>query len=61
MATSRFCWGAHDPPTPKSLRTLATHIVAYPWDATLPLRDWGNTVLSRWPGEAPTGGGVRGE
>ena len=46
MATSRFCWGAHDPPTPKALRTLATHIVGYPWNATsLPLRDWGSTVL----------------
>ena len=46
MATSHFCWGAHEPPTPKSLRTLATHIVAYPWNATaLPLRDWGSTVL----------------
>ena len=46
MATSRFCWSAHDPPTPKALRTLATHIVAYPWNASsLPLRDWGSTVL----------------
>ena len=46
MATSRFCWGAHDPPTVKALRTLATHIVGYPWNATaLPLRDWGSTVL----------------
>ena len=45
-APSSFCWGAHDPPTPKALRTLATHIVAYPWNATsLPLREWGNTVL----------------
>ena len=46
MATSRFCWGAHDPPTVKALRTLATHIVGYPWNATaLPLRDWRSTVL----------------
>ena len=46
-APSSFCWGAHDPPTPKALRTLATHIVAYPWNGAipLPLREWGNTVL----------------
>ena len=50
MAASRFCWGAHDPPTVKALRTLATHIVGTLNATALPLRNWGSFVLYRLEG-----------